>query len=172
MIRLPRLLSPALLTLLSGCQYAHDGWAFRPFEGPGYDLSEGLSSDIPADQPLVLASTYLPVIGIRDARKLFDTRMEDIQTELDAAPEGLVGYSLASKLFGQDAYRTITVWESEDAMYEFVTGDAHSRAMADMGDIAVPGESLMLVTTIQPSALPPAWDTWIERIEAEGVVAY
>lgn len=150
----------------AGCQYVQDGWAFQPFEGPGYDIKDGLLLDIDADTPLVIAATYLPV-G-KDGKDLFDERMEALQGELAAGPEGLVGFSLGQKLVGRE-YRTVSVWESEDAMMAFVLGEAHLAAMGDSASIAEPGvDAIVHQWETTAAQLPPVWDDVIEHTDGDG----
>ncbi|MDB4986221.1 MAG: hypothetical protein JWN04_1399 [Myxococcaceae bacterium] len=52
----------------------------------------------------------------------------DIQTQLQAQP-ALVALRLASSDTCGSG-RTLAIWESEAAMYSFVTSDAHATAMA------------------------------------------
>lgn len=165
-----RNLSLLILALSSGagCQYVQDGWAFRPFEGPGYDIADGLLLDVEEGQTFLLATTYLPVSKAGERR--FGDHMDALQDELDSGPEGLVGQSLAQKIFGRE-YRTLTVWEDEDAMMAFVLGEAHLAAMADSTEIADPESPigpLVQRWEIAPEDLPPVWDEVIERLDTEG----
>ena len=158
--------------LLAGCQYVHDGWAFQPFQGPAFDIKDGLLIDAEEGQTFVIAATYLPVS--KDSRDLFGERMDAIQAELDAEPDGLIGYALAQKLVGSDEYRTVTVWEDEDAMMAFVLGEAHLAAMASSTQIKDPeGEARVHRWEIAADALPPVWDDVIEMTDSQGrAVAY
>jgi heme-degrading monooxygenase HmoA len=153
----------ALLVLgLVGCG-PQTGWVFQPFAGPGWDGE----LTIEHEGPLMLATTYLPRASGKEARQAFQEVMEGIQEELDSEPAGLVGSSLGGKVLGRE-YRTLTVWTSEEAMYEFVMSEAHMRAMEQVGVIADPEKLLKTgYWEIEASQLPPVWDEVIADLEAQ-----
>lgn len=141
----------ALTLALGGCA-AEDGFFWSPLEGPGYDAETGLTFEPAPDQTFVVAATYLSVS--RQGKGLFRERMQGIQAELDAGPDGLVAYATGGRLVGRE-YRTVTVWESEDDMMAFVLGEAHAQAMVDGGDIRDPDKGARVVRwEIDPDALP------------------
>lgn len=156
---------------LSACAYTEDGWIWRPFQGPAYDTAEGLLVEPEDGTTYVVAATYLPVS--RDGREVFGEHMEALNEELEAEPEGLIGYSLGEKLVGRE-YRTVTVWESEEAMYGFVLGEAHAAAMVDASTIRDPDtEALVVRWEITPDELPLDWADVMDRTDLDGrSVAY
>lgn len=156
---------------LSACAYTEDGWIWRPFQGPAYDSSEGLLVSPEEGTTYVVAATYLPIS--RDGRAVFKEHMEALRAELDAEPDGLIGFSLGEKMVGRE-YRTVTVWESEEAMYGFVLGEAHTAAMADASTIRDPDiEARVVRWEISPDELPLDWADVMDRTDLDGrSVAY
>jgi heme-degrading monooxygenase HmoA len=140
------------LTLALGACASNDGFFWNPLEGPKYDAETGLTFEPEPEQTFVVAATYLPVS--RQGKGLFRERMGGIQAELDAGPEGLIAYSTGGKLVGRE-YRTVTIWETEDDMMQFVLGDAHAQAIVDGGDIRDPDKQARVVRwEITPEELP------------------
>jgi len=76
----------------------------------------------------MVASTYLRIQDTEEAAQVFDELNGPIIAELSAPAPGLMGLSIRISPACNTA-RTITVWESEEAMMQFVTGPAHSAAM-------------------------------------------
>ncbi|MEQ1504741.1 MAG: hypothetical protein ABMB14_21060 [Myxococcota bacterium] len=88
---------------------------------------------------------------------------------LEGGPDGLVGWSLGANLFGR-AYRTLTVWESEEEMGALVISDPHLRAMAQVGTIADPDRTIRTgYWDIDGADVPPDWSdvvrNWTGRRE-------
>lgn len=165
------LLVPALVAT-SACDYlSSDGWLFSPFEGPGYTQADGLTLDLPGDQSLIVATTYLPIRDGDEANDLFQRHMEELNAALEAGPEGLVGYSLGQSLVANEV-RTLSVWTSYEAMYGFVLGDAHAAAMEDGARIEVEGAARVAQWETTAAELPPSWPEARERVETEGRNAY
>ena len=153
---------------LGACEYlSADGWLRQPFEGPSFTMDEGLTGDWEADHTFVISTTYLPVRPTAEAQELFDERMIPIRELLDDGPEGLIGYSVAQRLIGSE-YRTLTVWESYDALYAFVLSDAHLAAVNDASDIAVEGEARVFTWEAKQDELPPKWGDAEARLEEAG----
>ena len=110
---------------------AEEDLALSPFAGPGYDPDLGLIG--PARDTYVASSTWA-VLGT-GARPQFDQYAQPIVDVLPTQP-GLVGFSwgLSAKC---NRGRTLTVWESEQALMDFVVGDAHGAAMLHAGEIMI-----------------------------------
>jgi heme-degrading monooxygenase HmoA len=158
--------------ILAGCEYVSaDGWYYSPFEGPGYTMGDGLTADLPADHEYIVATTYLPIRQDGEAATLFGEHMQAIQAELDAGPDGLIGYSLGSTIAG-DEVRTVTVWRDTDALFGFTLGPAHAAAMADGARIERPETSRVGSWRATADELPPRWDDVRERLERDGRFVY
>ncbi|KIG15531.1 hypothetical protein DB30_05554 [Enhygromyxa salina] len=101
------------------------------------DLSAGEAGDPnnwPALPPTaVIASTYLRLSDDADSTQSFDSVLGPIIAELMAPAPGLMGLSTsASEACG--SLRTLSAWESEEAMMNFVVGEAH---LAAIGQVSV-----------------------------------
>jgi len=94
-----------------------------PLSGPGLDPETGLIGE---PQPTYVISTTQLVVP-RDKRSEFGELVADIFTDIQSR-EGLVAQSFASD-DDCNHQRTLTVWASEDAMYDFVFSEAHTKAM-------------------------------------------
>jgi heme-degrading monooxygenase HmoA len=155
---------------LVACDYYTGNWIYSPLEGPGMEIGGELLVEPQDDAQWIAASTHLYVSG-GEGMKLFSENMEAMQETLDAKPEGLIAYSLGQELIGRE-YKTLTVWESEEAMYSFVMSPAHLQAMADGGDIANPDKvSTSYSWEISPEELPLDWKQVNEIMEESGVQA-
>jgi heme-degrading monooxygenase HmoA len=164
----------ALLALaaLAGCEYVSaDGWIYSPFEGPGFSMQDGLTVDLPGEHQYIVATTYLPIQQTPEATELFSGHMQALQAELDAGPDGLIGYSLATTVLG-DEVRTLSVWRDADALFAFTLGPAHSAAIDDAAAIEQPGTAKVFNWTATADELPPRWDDARERIETDGRHVY
>jgi heme-degrading monooxygenase HmoA len=148
-----------LVALSSGCEIA------QPFQGPKWDMNKGLT-DKSLKGPFLAATTDIIVKQDSAAQDLFNNDFNAIQTELKASP-GLIGYSL-DEIIGGDDYRTLTVWEDEQAMVDFVTGKAHAQAMSDATKIGQHGE----VTTwnVELKDMPPTFDDAKRELAKQGTV--
>jgi len=81
----------------------------------------------------IVATTYLRLAP--EGLERFQEVVGPVIGELMGAPEGLMAMSTG----GSEAcgvVRTLTVWESEEAMMGFVTGEAHAAAMAATGEVS------------------------------------
>lgn len=155
----PAALALCLAPLAAGCEIA------EPFEGPGYVLGDGLVDPKP-DGTYVVAATHLVVDP--DARAEFEAQVGRVLDVLEAS-DGYVGRSLRRQTVG-DEYWTLTVWESEDAMYAFVGSDVHVEAMSRAAEFGRAGE---VVRWEAPAArIPPSWDEVLERLQTDGRSAY
>jgi heme-degrading monooxygenase HmoA len=82
----------------------------------------------------VVSSTYLRLRPGDAGAARFSELMVPIQGVLMTQP-GLLGLELAlSEACG--TARTLSVWESIDAMYEFSTGEAHMQAVRNVSDVS------------------------------------
>jgi len=161
----------AIASLTGGCEYVSPtGDVSQPFEGPGFTLDAGLTAQVPDSGVFVVGATRLVVADGDEPMSLFNERMPDIAAAIEAAPPGLVGYSLRQNLFSRE-YRTVSVWESQDAMWAFVLSDAHFAAIEDADRIQAEG-SRVVQFTVSPEELPPRWDMVIEKTDTDGRSSY
>lgn len=159
-----------MLLSLVACDYYTGNWIYSPLEGPGMEIGGELLIESQEEDQWIAASTHLYVSG-GQGMDLFNDNMEAMQETLDAEPEGLIAYSLGQELVGRE-YKTLTIWQSEEAMYRFVMTPAHLQAMADGGAIANPDKvSTSLSWEISPEELPLGWKQVNEIMVESGVQA-
>ena len=143
----------ALLLALAGLTLACDGAQPDDSAGdPGDEcVAETLEDDATLDPRLgeagdptswpamppdaVVASTYLRLPDDAEATMTFDELVGPIFGELMAPAPGLLGLSTSSST-RCGAVRTLSVWESEEAMMSFVTSDAHLTAMGRVAEVS------------------------------------
>ncbi|MEL6178599.1 MAG: antibiotic biosynthesis monooxygenase [Myxococcota bacterium] len=115
----------------------------------------------PANWPMfppdaVVASTYLRLQETEGSEQAFGEVMGPITDALMAPAPGLMGLSFMSSE-GCNTVRTLSVWESEEAMMDFVLGQAHLAAMGRVAEVSRGGSITddWTVSRIQQ----PRWDT-------------
>ncbi len=83
----------------------------------------------------VIASTYLRLPHTDEGTATFGQLIGPIIGELMAPAPGLLGVSFSNSTSCNTA-RTMTAWESEDAMMNFVLGEAHLNAIQRTGEVS------------------------------------
>jgi len=140
----------------------------QPFEGPG--IEDGALKD-PREGAYLVSTTRIALADTNEAGEAFSSHMEKLQAALPDQP-GVVGWSFAFTPFTNDEYRTLAIWESEEAMLAWVVSDVHAAAMGDFAEhgYAEAGET----TTWEASAdeLPPTWEQAREHLAEHGRSAY
>jgi hypothetical protein len=105
--------------------------------------------------------TYLPRKRYRSISGLIrDTGA--IRNQLNDS-RGLVGYSLRAQLLGKKAW-TLSVWEDEDALQEFVRKTPHVDIMKSFGP-ELGQERKFVRWTLLGSDVPPTWDQALEQLQ-------
>src|SRR5688572_32972024 len=104
-----------------------------PFEGPAFENGGQLKADVP-DGTYLVSSTWLDVKNTPEAEAKFTELMNPLQEQLKTQP-GLLGYSLQLQLFSNAGYRTLTIWENEEAMLNYVVSENHANAMAAADEV-------------------------------------
>jgi quinol monooxygenase YgiN len=128
-----------------------------PFVGPGIDGND-VTTDHPG--PFVFAVTYARTAPGNSGR--FGDLVERIQDQLERS-DGVVAWSLRADLPGRDNW-TFSVWESEEAMWDFVTSETHVVAVDEAGELL---EDSAFTAWLEPdaSSLPPRWQDGLDRLE-------
>ncbi|CAN5580225.1 hypothetical protein BH24ACT13_BH24ACT13_08390 [soil metagenome] len=113
----------------------------------------------PAHEYLIVL-TYLPVKRLYHLpRFFFYTRM--VQRQLDAAPTGLAGYSMAARPF-RSRYWTLTAWDDAVAVGAFISKPPHRNAMKHTTSLA----TFRSIRWVLPGhALPPTWGDALTRAQ-------
>ncbi len=141
-----------------------------PFEGPGFSLGEGLTTD--AEGPFIAATTELILGDSPDAQAAFDEHMAVLSEDIKTAP-GVIGSSLAFAILQEGGYRTLTVFETQEDLIAWVTSDAHTAAMAAFAEDGM-ADSRSAVTSwfIEADEMPPTWEDARARLAKDGREVY
>jgi heme-degrading monooxygenase HmoA len=112
-----------------------------------------------SDRDYVLLLTHLPVRRLSKL-PLFLRYVRKVQRQLDAAPDGLVGYSLLAKPLSSH-YWTLTAWRDSDAIAGFIRQSPHRDAMRELSKV-LPGFKTDRWTVTEHD-LPPRWEDALTR---------
>jgi heme-degrading monooxygenase HmoA len=112
----------------------------------------------PEREYLVLL-TFLPLSRLSKLPR-FLSFVRKIRRQLDAGPEGLIGYSLLAKPL-RSRYWTLSVWEDDAALGRFIQESPHREAMEELPKVL----SGFHITRWKSSgsAVPPDWDDALTR---------
>ncbi len=114
-----------------------------------------------ADGEYLALISYLPLTQMRMLPK-FLSHTRAIQAQLNAS-RGLIGYALLAR-FLRRRFWTVSVWEDEQALTEFVRHVPHSAVMAALTPHL--GRTEFVRWTIPGSAVPPTWDEALRRLQS------
>ena len=116
----------------------------------------------PAREYVALLS-YLP---LRRYSKLpmFFRYSSQINRQLRATP-GAIGYSMRAKIFSR-RFWTLSVWDNDEALMEFVAKVPHSEAMQKIAPYM--GKTNFWRWKLPSSEIPPRWDNAMRRAAANG----
>ncbi len=127
-----------------------------PLVGPGVDQETGAL----APGNYFIATTYLAMEpGVLD--HVLDLSGPVISTMMST--EGFVAVS-TTRSESCLTLRTLTVWQSEEAMFELVASPAHSTAMSEMSELSR-GSSNTL--SWEGTAADASWEVALEKLAAE-----
>ncbi len=112
-----------------------------------------------SDHDYLLVLTHLPVRGV-SRLPLFFRYVRQIRRQLDAAPDGLLGYSLLAKPLSSN-YWTLSAWRDSDALAGFVRQHPHREAMHELSK-TVPGFKIDR-WIVKGHELPPRWEDALAR---------
>jgi hypothetical protein len=102
--------------------------------------------------------SFLPLRRFRDL-PAFAAHDRRITRQL-AGVRGLVGYSKLGRPWAK-RFWTLSAWEDETALAEFVRAGSHVRAMTEMPPRM--GATRFVRWTLPGAALPPKWDDALRR---------
>lgn len=139
-----------------------DDFQAQPLAGRGYDPEQGL---VGPPQDSYIASTTLILLN-PDKVARFDELVGPIAVDLQTR-EGLLALS-----FGQSqkcgTARTLALWASEQAMTDFVLGDAHIAAMSEFSVVGLNGAVTHWEVTADE--VPMSWDQARNKIAEAGAI--
>jgi hypothetical protein len=139
-----------------------DDFQAAPLAGRGYDPEQGLVGPV---QDSYVASTTLILLNPDEVER-FGELVGPISADLQTR-EGLIALSLGQSQKCGTA-RTLAVWASEQAMSDFVLGDAHVAAMSEFSVVGLNGA----VTHWEVAAdeVPMSWDLARSKIAEVGAI--
>jgi quinol monooxygenase YgiN len=111
------------------------------------------------DAEYLVVLTYLPVNRLLRLPR-FLAYVRKIQGQLNAAPAGLVGYSLLAKPH-RSRYWTLSAWADAAALAAFMSESPHRDAMTGL-HTALPGFQTNR-WIVQGGELPPTWEDALAR---------
>lgn len=140
----------------------------QPLVGPGFDPETGALLEPVADEYVVSTTQILPKADSESQQAFFELSDGVIAQLMQS--QGFLGFSLAAEPTCGFA-RTLTVWESEEAMYAFVSTGAHAEAMGQTFAVGVTGR--VTSWTAPAEDVPPSWEDAIAKIaEVEPIGGY
>lgn len=130
-----------------------------PLAGPGFDEQTG--EILGAQQSYVVGITHLQVKNASKPGGRFGDHASAIGNHLfEEEPDGWVGAGFRN--VGNLQWWTLTVWENEEALTDFVVSEPHLSAMVDLTDISVGAVSRSM--TLQAKELPLSWGRALELL--------
>ncbi|MBL8740369.1 MAG: antibiotic biosynthesis monooxygenase [Myxococcales bacterium] len=135
-------------------------FAAQPLSGPGYDAETGFVGE---PQATYIASTTQIYVAPEKQKAFLDASI-DVIGQLADTP-GLVAFSVGGDTECQ-VNRTMSIWESEDAMYAFVTSGAHAVAMGQLTELSLTGKTTHWTTTPEEIEAQ-TWDTVRAKLAEE-----
>ena len=110
------------------------------------------------DRGYVALLSYLPLRRYSKILAFFRYTLQ-IQRQMRATP-GAIGYSMRAKVFSRKFW-TISVWQDDRALMEFVRHAPHSAAMKSIAPHM--GATRFTRWKVPGSAVPPTWDDAMKR---------
>jgi hypothetical protein len=114
------------------------------------------------DKAYVALVSYLPLKRYWMLPALVKNTLE-IQAQLGRS-KGLIGYSLLAQLLRLEFW-TLSVWEDERALMEFVHGEPHSRVMEALRPYL--GKTAFAQWKLEGSDVPPVWPDAMKRVQPD-----
>lgn len=111
------------------------------------------------DREYLVVLTFLPLRRLSRLPR-FLGYVRKIQRQLDAGPEGLIGYSLLAKPL-RSKYWTLSVWNGAAALGRFIQDSPHRDAMLELPQVLSGFKTTRW--TSAGSALPPGWSDALAR---------
>ena len=111
------------------------------------------------DREYLVLLSYLPLKTFRAFPRFFKYTAQ-ITKQLDQSP-GLIGYSLQAQIFNR-TFLTLSVWEDESALMDFVNHLPHSEVMQKLA--AMMGPTRFTRWNVHGAEIPPGWPEAKERM--------
>lgn len=134
--------------------------AYVPLTGPRVDSNGALMP--PPASGYVVSSTFLRLREGEDAGRRFSELLGPVVTNLQTQP-GLEALQLATSTACRTA-RTLSVWSSLEAMYDFVASDAHQTAVNAVSEVSRGGS--IVIHWSARNAEQASWNEAARRLAA------
>lgn len=106
-----------------------------------------------SDREYLALLTFLPLKSFRALPKFLKYNSQ-IERQLSESP-GLVGYSVRARLLKLNFW-TLSVWQGEDALMDFVYRIPHSEVMQSLAPHM--GQTKFVRWKLKGTEIPPSWD--------------
>ena len=113
---------------------------------------------IDPNREYVVLLSYLPLTRF-SSMPLFFRYSSQINGQLRATP-GAIGYAMRAKVFTKEFW-TLSIWESDRALMDFVAKVPHSEAMTRVSPFM--GPTKITRWKAKGLELPPRWDAAMQR---------
>jgi len=113
-----------------------------------------------ANREYLALLSYLPLNKYRAILGFFRFLLQ-IQKQLRSTP-GVIGYSLRAKILSRNFW-TLSVWEEQETLTEFVAKIPHGEAMKAMTPHM--GQTKFTQWKVAGSSLPLSWDQAMQRLQ-------
>ena len=133
----------------------------------GFKKGEAFSSVSP-DKQVVVGITHVTVKQESDLRDQFWDNTFNVVDSLSNY-QGYLGHKLRKDIMGNEGW-TMTVWEEEPQMLEFVSGSDHTRAIGK--SIAAVEKARFVRATVAFSEIPLSWEKAEALMEEKGRELY
>ena len=123
------------------------------------------NSNFPKEKDVILSITYIEINKSSSELSKFWEHVFSIKNKMNENP-GVLGVSIRKSIFSNKAW-TMTIWEDESSLENFVEGERHRTAIKE-------GKTTILKTkfyrnTIKYSELPISWENPERLVEEKGV---
>lgn len=122
------------------------------------------AANIGEQNRVIVALTHATLKQGKDHKHNFYRYVDSVVDSMEAQ-QGMLGYSIRRQLFGREAW-TMTVWQDQDSLLAFKTGDAHSQAM-QFGSSSLES-AVFAQVEISPSEIPLKWAQAEQILEQQG----
>ena len=155
--------SPIVLVVLGCSKQPEEG----PLEGPGFDEKSG--AFLGQNEEYLVAITHLQVKNAPGPGGRFGDHADAVGSHLfETEPAGWMGGAFRN--VGRLQWWTLTVWESEEAMNEWVLSKPHVEAMVAIDDVSS-GSSLRSLW-LPAEQMPLPWDQALDLLAEAPDVEY
>ena len=123
------------------------------------------NSKFPKEKDVVLSITYIEINKSSSELSKFWEHVFSIRNKMNENP-GVLGVSIRKSIFSNKAW-TMSIWEDESSLENFVEGERHRTAIKE-------GRTTILKTkfyrsTIKYSELPISWEDAERLVEEKGI---